>query len=82
MRTENEELIRRVDSQNWLPTSTVAKARWLRDNEPENAESHRYICLPHDYLTWCFARVWTGESKLDELDHRPPECLGHRLLVG
>lgn len=31
---------------------TVTKLRWLRDQEPENAERTAMVLLPHDYLTW------------------------------
>jgi len=31
---------------------TVAKLRWLRSTEPENARRTAAVALPHDYLTW------------------------------
>ena len=31
---------------------TLAKLRWLRDNEPENAARAAAVALPHDWLTW------------------------------
>ena len=31
---------------------TNTKLRWLRDNEPRNAERVAAVCLPHDFLTW------------------------------
>ena len=31
---------------------TGTKLRWLRDNEPENAQKVSKVLLPHDYLTW------------------------------
>ncbi|MEX0914124.1 MAG: FGGY family carbohydrate kinase, partial [Demequina sp.] len=31
---------------------TSTKLRWLRDNEPANAERVAAVCLPHDWLTW------------------------------
>jgi xylulokinase len=31
---------------------TVAKVRWLRDNEPENAARVEAVVLPHDWLIW------------------------------
>lgn len=31
---------------------TIAKLRWLVDNEPDNADRVAAVCLPHDYLTW------------------------------
>lgn len=34
---------------------TVAKLRWLADNEPANADATAAICLPHDWLTWRLA---------------------------
>jgi xylulokinase len=35
-----------------LPAITVAKLRWLADNEPHNADRTAAVCLPHDWLTW------------------------------
>ena len=43
---------------------TVAKARWVADNEPGNAKRTAAICLPHDYLTW---RLRGGRLGNDEL---------------
>ncbi len=31
---------------------TATKLRWLRDNEPHNAQRTAAVALPHDYLTW------------------------------
>ena len=31
---------------------TGTKLRWLRDNEPDNAQRVSKVVLPHDYLTW------------------------------
>ncbi|WP_084039167.1 xylulokinase [Demequina sp. NBRC 110053] len=31
---------------------TSTKLRWLRDNEPDNAERVAAVALPHDWLTW------------------------------
>ena len=31
---------------------TASKLRWLRENEPDNAEKVAAVCLPHDWLTW------------------------------
>lgn len=31
---------------------TVAKLRWLADNEPEAAKATAAVALPHDWLTW------------------------------
>ena len=31
---------------------TASKVRWLRENEPENAQKVRAIALPHDWLSW------------------------------
>ncbi|WP_061963371.1 xylulokinase [Demequina aurantiaca] len=31
---------------------TITKLRWLRDNEPANAERVAAVALPHDWLTW------------------------------
>ncbi len=35
-----------------VASMTVAKVRWLRRAEPENAERTARVVLPHDYLTW------------------------------
>lgn len=35
-----------------LAAITVAKLRWLADNEPHNADRTAAVCLPHDWLTW------------------------------
>ena len=61
-----EEWIRRTGCP-LVVASTVAKARWLRDNEPENAERTAAICLPHDYLTWRLRGFGPENPKLDEL---------------
>lgn len=34
---------------------TVAKLRWLADNEPANADTSAAVCLPHDWLSWRLA---------------------------
>jgi xylulokinase len=31
---------------------TLAKLRWLRENEPDNAARVAAVALPHDWLTW------------------------------
>jgi xylulokinase len=31
---------------------TVAKARWMSENEPENAKRLAAIALPHDWISW------------------------------
>lgn len=31
---------------------TISKLRWLRENEPANAQKVAAVCLPHDWLTW------------------------------
>lgn len=31
---------------------TATKVRWVRNNEPNNAQRVAAICLPHDYLSW------------------------------
>lgn len=45
------ELARRTGS---LPLAafTLAKLRWLRDNEPQNAARVAAVALPHDWLSW------------------------------
>lgn len=35
-----------------LAAITVAKLRWLADNEPANADRTGTVCLPHDWLSW------------------------------
>jgi xylulokinase len=35
-----------------LAALTVAKLRWLADNEPQHADRTAAVCLPHDWLTW------------------------------
>jgi xylulokinase len=35
-----------------LAAITVAKLRWLADNEPQHADRTAAVCLPHDWLTW------------------------------
>ncbi len=35
-----------------LAAITVAKLRWLADNEPPHADRTAAVCLPHDWLTW------------------------------
>jgi xylulokinase len=35
-----------------LAAITVAKLRWLADNEPHNADRTAAVCLPHDWLPW------------------------------
>ncbi len=51
---------------------TSTKLRWLRDNEPENAERVAAVALPHDWLTWRLRGFGPVESAplgpvLDEL---------------
>lgn len=38
-----------------VPSYTITKLRWLRDNEPANAHRVARVLLPHDYLTWHLA---------------------------
>ena len=35
-----------------LAAFTVAKLRWLADNEARQADRAAAVCLPHDWLTW------------------------------
>ncbi len=35
-----------------LAAITVAKLRWLADQEPDHADRTAAVCLPHDWLTW------------------------------
>jgi xylulokinase len=46
-----------------LAAITVAKLRWLADNEPRHADRTAAVCLPHDWLTW---RLW-GETGIATL---------------
>lgn len=46
---------------------TVTKVRWLRDNEPENAEKTEAVILPHDYLTWRLKGGNQGKLNLEDL---------------
>ncbi|MEU1981010.1 FGGY family carbohydrate kinase [Nocardia sp. NPDC019395] len=46
-----------------LAAITVAKLRWLADNEPAAADRTAGVCLPHDWLTWRLA----GADGLDTL---------------
>ncbi|NHC46278.1 xylulokinase [Motilibacter aurantiacus] len=54
-----------VDATGLVPVAsfTVTKLRWLRDNEPDNANRTAAVCLPHDYLSWKLA----GSPGLDAL---------------
>jgi len=42
---------------------TASKLRWLRDNEPANAQRVRAVALPHDWLSWKL----TGSNDLKDL---------------
>jgi len=46
---------------------TVAKLRWLRDAEPENAARTAAVALPHDYLTWRLRGYGPERPDLDAL---------------
>ncbi|CAH0164935.1 xylulokinase [Rhodococcoides fascians] len=46
-----------------LASITVAKLRWLADNEPDNADRTAAVCLPHDWIGWQLG----GASGLDAL---------------
>ncbi len=35
-----------------LAAITVAKLRWLADNEPKSVDRTAAVCLPHDWLSW------------------------------
>jgi xylulokinase len=43
-----------TDAVGTLPTAgtTVAKLRWLAENEPQNAKRVAEVLLPHDWLVW------------------------------
>lgn len=47
-----------------LPVSsiTLAKLRWLKDHEPENAAKVAAVCLPHDWLSWRLAGYGPGSG--------------------
>jgi xylulokinase len=42
---------------------TVAKLRWLADQEPAHAHATAAVCLPHDWLTWRLS----GSGDISEL---------------
>lgn len=46
---------------------TASKLRWLRDNEPQNAEKVAAVCLPHDWLTWRIMGYGPSNPDLDAL---------------
>ncbi|KQU44923.1 xylulose kinase [Rhodococcus sp. Leaf278] len=46
-----------------LASITIAKLRWLADNEPDNADRTAAVCLPHDWIGWQLG----GASGLDAL---------------
>jgi xylulokinase len=46
---------------------TSTKLRWLRDNEPDNAERVAAVALPHDWLTWRLRGFGPGNPDFDEL---------------
>ena len=47
-----------------LPVSsiTLAKLRWLKDHEPDNAAKVAAVCLPHDWLSWRLAGYGPGSG--------------------
>ncbi|MFI9508273.1 xylulokinase [Nocardia sp. NPDC052566] len=51
-----------------LAAFTVAKLRWLADNEPEAADRTRRVVLPHDYLTWRLRGQASAEPTTDRGD--------------
>ena len=67
-----EALVARLGAKTWAErvgsvpgaSFTAAKWDWLREHEPEAAESTRTVFLPHDYLTWRL----TGEKTTDRGD--------------
>jgi xylulokinase len=46
---------------------TISKLRWLRDNEPANADRIAAIALPHDWLTWRLRGFGPANPVLTEL---------------
>jgi xylulokinase len=42
---------------------TLAKLRWLAENEPENAARVAAVCLPHDWLSWRLAGFGAGSGE-------------------
>ncbi len=46
---------------------TATKLRWLRDNEPHNAELVAAVALPHDWLTWRLRGFGPENPRLDAL---------------
>ena len=53
-----------ADSTGSVPVAafTVAKLRWLADNEAENAARTAAVCLPHDWLSWRLAGHGPGSG--------------------
>lgn len=63
-------------------SSTVAKVRWVRDNEPENAKLTAAVCLPHDYLTWRLRGFGPGNPGLDQLTTDRSDAAGTAYWSG
>lgn len=69
--SSGRDLVDELGAQGWadavgvvpLASITVAKLRWLADNEPCNADRTAAVCLPHDWLSWQLG----GASGLDTL---------------
>lgn len=47
---------------------TATKLRWLRENEPHNAERVAAVALPHDWLTWRLRGYGPGAPRGGDLD--------------
>ncbi|WP_443095213.1 xylulokinase [Rothia koreensis] len=55
---------------------TATKVRWVRENEPRNAERIHRIALPHDYLTWTLntsGDLWTDHGEASGTAYYDPE---------
>ncbi|MGC5617131.1 FGGY family carbohydrate kinase [Georgenia sp. Z1491] len=50
-----------------LPSYTVTKVRWLRDDEPDNAARTAAVALPHDHLTWRLRGFGPNDPDLEAL---------------
>ncbi|WP_226534067.1 FGGY family carbohydrate kinase [Microbacterium paraoxydans] len=51
-----------------VPSFTLTKVRWLRENEPEHARRVGAVALPHDWLTWRLRGYGPGAPLGPDLD--------------
>lgn len=63
---------------------TVAKARWMAENEPENAKRLAAIALPHDWISWqlqggvSFDKLFTDRSDASGTGYFSPSSNTYR----